>query len=148
MLYNPNFISRWNVEFFLSFNCLFSSFYKINIVSSVWKGILCQGNPNYNLGCPVIVNILDWKNESYFAKDFVLLWHGAVLKNIFREKGNFQITQSSSKCPEQILQMSENLQVQFTMLGMKNPLTSQKPGAYGKKKSSGLQLLISQPRFL
>lgn len=47
-----------NVGFF-SFNCLFSSLYKINIVSSVRKGILCQGNPNYNLGCPVVVNILD-----------------------------------------------------------------------------------------
>lgn len=70
------------------FNFLFSSLYKIDIVSSVWKRILCQGNPKYNLGCPVIVNILDWKNGSCFAKDFVQLWHGAALKNIFREKSN------------------------------------------------------------
>lgn len=122
-----------NVGFFLYFSCLFSSLYKINIVSSVWTGILCQGNPIYNLGCPLIVNILDWKNGSCFAKGFVLLWSGTALKNIFREKSNFQKTQSSSKCPEQILHMPEDLHIQFTMLRMKNPLTPQKPDTYGKK---------------
>jgi len=37
----------------------FSSPYKINPISSVCKGILCQDNPNYSVGCLVNVNMLN-----------------------------------------------------------------------------------------
>lgn len=79
-----------------SCNCLFRSPYKINCISSVWKGILCQDNPNYSLGCLVNVNRLNWRNEASFAEDFVLLRHGAFLNNILDRK----VTSSQHKVPQ------------------------------------------------
>lgn len=69
---------------YFSFNYLYISHYKINLNSSAWKWMLCQDNPNYNLGCLINVNMLNWKDEADFAENFVLIQHGAFLKNNFR----------------------------------------------------------------
>lgn len=69
---------------YFSFNYLYISHYKINLNSSVWKWMLCQDSLNYNLGCLINVNMLNWKDEAGFVENFVLIQHGAFLKNIFR----------------------------------------------------------------